>query len=58
MAERQTLNGRAAPNLTGWLIILLLGAMKENVLRWKGNWFGAIKEGFPEEKAALLPLLQ
>lgn len=52
------LKGCAEHNLIGWLVILILGAMKENVLCWKGNWFGAIKEGFPEEMTVLLPLLQ
>lgn len=52
IADSHTLNGCAVHNLTGWLIILILGAMKENVLCWMGSWFGAIKEGFPEEETA------
>lgn len=59
MAERQTLNGRAAHNLISWLIMLTLGTVKENVLCRKGSLLGgAIKEEFPEEKTALSPLIQ
>lgn len=59
MAERQTLNGCAAHSLISWLIMLTLGTVKENVLCWKGSLFGgAIKEGFPEEKTVLSPLIQ